>query len=629
MTKVGRDLFENVVEYLILSVILPKETEISGNGQGHVVTFNNVTSAKIDSFRITNSGPGYTGIYISSSTLNICNNWITNNKDGIQVIDSAVHIQNNIINKNGYPDDRIDDYGILWVRSEGFIYNNLIINTVGSGIKVFSNESHALSVINNTITTNSLVGIDCDYCSPVIKNNIIVGNECGISAVNYALPIISYNDVWDNTYNYNQDSGGQASAGLGDISKDPLYVNPDKGNYHLKDISPCKDAGDPDPVYNDLDGTQNDMGAYGGLISLGAIVPAPLQILDITKINTIDLLQLLSQPLDPELKPIYALKLSESVPLSELLEYPSISFDFIPRDENNFQIKSQLTNISIITQIEDDSLFHNLLLIGHRGIVTGEKGQAGLPCFTKVVAIPIGAEMKVELLEGAPKIMSNVMLSPIQPESNGQDDPSPLLIDESYYNQNKILPENLLSIRYHIFFGSKIAYIKVTTARYNPALQELYLYPYMLLRVSFIGGEGNYFPDGRRSPFAEELSKTFLENYSMIEPYDPRLGELGVDVEEAPEKEGVDISQDALWHSILERTVPSEVFIIDNVIPDIVKDEKDIVYYSRTTEKNTMCLKQAACDKDGDGFAYQDCYKEYREEYDPSDPEHQQLASQS
>ena len=30
--------------------------------------------------------------------------------------------------------------------------------------------------------------------------------------------------------------------------------------------SPCIDAGNPDPIYNDHDGSRNDMGAYGGQV---------------------------------------------------------------------------------------------------------------------------------------------------------------------------------------------------------------------------------------------------------------------------------------------------------------------------------------------------------------------------
>lgn len=54
------------------------------------------------------------------------------------------------------------------------------------------------------------------------------------------------------------------------MDKDPLFVNPGKGVFLLRDASPCIDAGDPGSAYNDVarppaGGTgRNDMGAYGG-----------------------------------------------------------------------------------------------------------------------------------------------------------------------------------------------------------------------------------------------------------------------------------------------------------------------------------------------------------------------------
>lgn len=46
------------------------------------------------------------------------------------------------------------------------------------------------------------------------------------------------------------------------ISSDPAFV--DTTNFVLGPTSPARNAGDPDPRYNDIDGTRNDMGIYGG-----------------------------------------------------------------------------------------------------------------------------------------------------------------------------------------------------------------------------------------------------------------------------------------------------------------------------------------------------------------------------
>jgi hypothetical protein len=62
-------------------------------------------------------------------------------------------------------------------------------------------------------------------------------------------------------------------GGAGNIGDDPRFVDPDgpdnivgseDDNLRLLVGSPCIDTGHPGPQYQDLDGTRNDMGAYGG-----------------------------------------------------------------------------------------------------------------------------------------------------------------------------------------------------------------------------------------------------------------------------------------------------------------------------------------------------------------------------
>jgi hypothetical protein len=46
------------------------------------------------------------------------------------------------------------------------------------------------------------------------------------------------------------------------LAADPLVV--DTTNFVLQAGSPARDAGNPDPRFNDIDGTRNDIGIYGG-----------------------------------------------------------------------------------------------------------------------------------------------------------------------------------------------------------------------------------------------------------------------------------------------------------------------------------------------------------------------------
>jgi len=267
-------------------------TIIDGGGDGHVVTGANNTT--IDGFTITNAGGatfGYYGIYCSSASLTITNNTIKDNPIGILCTSlSSPIIRGNVIRDNtGYTTGGTSTQGSgisCGDSSNPLIENNIIIDN-SNGIS--STDSSPI-ITNNVIHGNLVAGPGipfsdrsgiCVYSfgtsTPLIINNIITGNERGIWGSGSSSPIISYNNVWNNTYNNYFD----VSPGIGDISVDPLFVNPANSDYHLQstqasyhggawtsdaDTSPCIDAGDPTSVYDnepEPNGNRINMGAYG------------------------------------------------------------------------------------------------------------------------------------------------------------------------------------------------------------------------------------------------------------------------------------------------------------------------------------------------------------------------------
>ncbi len=50
------------------------------------------------------------------------------------------------------------------------------------------------------------------------------------------------------------------TAGVGNFTDDPQFRFPNGHDFRLSEGSPCIDAGDPDPFYNDSDGSRNDVG---------------------------------------------------------------------------------------------------------------------------------------------------------------------------------------------------------------------------------------------------------------------------------------------------------------------------------------------------------------------------------
>jgi len=177
---------------------------------------------------------------------------------------------------------------VQWGLSNISIVNNRIYNNSGHGIWTtqysynFKEENTDVTLTNNVIANNGGDGIRMTtkwVQFKNISNNIITNNGgYGINYMDTVEPTtIKYNDVWNNSLgNYNN-----TTPGTGDISKDPLFVDPNNGDFHLKsqagrwngtdwvndnETSPCIDAGDPADDYSkepQPNGGRINMGTYG------------------------------------------------------------------------------------------------------------------------------------------------------------------------------------------------------------------------------------------------------------------------------------------------------------------------------------------------------------------------------
>jgi hypothetical protein len=50
--------------------------------------------------------------------------------------------------------------------------------------------------------------------------------------------------------------------GTGELNVDPQFVSSETWDFTLANTSPCIDAGNPDPAFNDPDETRADIGAF-------------------------------------------------------------------------------------------------------------------------------------------------------------------------------------------------------------------------------------------------------------------------------------------------------------------------------------------------------------------------------
>lgn len=205
---------------------------------------------------------------------------VRNAEIGIYCYHSDLSILENIISNIDYASNSAD--GIRLDDSSPLIEHNVIHHVGGIGIRAQGDSEPG--IINNTIydygtySGISFASLDIGAVVPVIKNNIIMraNNSQLVGGILWRLPAspeISYNDVYDpanvtgtgSYYSYHDGTTWvEASGGPGAITADPMFLDEENGYFELDPLSPAVDAGDPAAIYNDNDGTRNDMGAYGG-----------------------------------------------------------------------------------------------------------------------------------------------------------------------------------------------------------------------------------------------------------------------------------------------------------------------------------------------------------------------------
>lgn len=149
------------------------------------------------------------------------------------------------------------------------IENNLIQGNAGSGLVWEAVDGgRDLPVVNNTIVGNGGAGIwsGGPASRMLVTNNIVAGNiGYGLFCASDEEPVRSTNDLWQN------EAGAYSGCtpGMTDLTEDPLFVDPEAGDWTLRFGSPCIDAGTAHgaPVV-DLEGRARpqgdgfDVGAY-------------------------------------------------------------------------------------------------------------------------------------------------------------------------------------------------------------------------------------------------------------------------------------------------------------------------------------------------------------------------------
>lgn len=287
----------------------------SSNFAGGIACYSEGDRAIVQNNVISNNESQYKagGIVVwSNSNISILDNIIENNYAESYGGGILVHEANPVISGNLIKNNTVELYnggGIYCdIGTEPLILNNIITGNQtlgpygnGGGIYCFLSSP----IIERNLIKSNIVhgfngyggGINCEGSYATITNNTLYGNSVpnegfggGIYCGNYSSPMVVNTIAWEDTAEFGEEIYLEPSAsinisysdiqlgwdGEGNLDIDPLFNEPEVGDFHLQFNSPCIDAGNPTEP-NDPDSTRCDIGAYyyDQLVSVNELINIP------------------------------------------------------------------------------------------------------------------------------------------------------------------------------------------------------------------------------------------------------------------------------------------------------------------------------------------------------------------
>jgi len=271
---------------------IDNDSDNNGGDNGNDITIKNLI------FQHGKSSSNGGGLYVhtknSKIVLKYCRfseNYCVDNGGGIY-IDGVAIIENNIFYKNTM-EMNYNSGGGAYIKGTSIIVNNIFIENIAGnapgtngGGGIYANGTS--TVINNVFYKNKANRGGGLYL-PIVNNLYLYNNIFWENSESWGL---YYSDVevfdshssseiniYNNDFSCNDFDGDSICLKIrGDgtynhannISADPLFVDPDNGDFHLQPTSPCINKGDNNaPSLPDTD-FEGDPRIIGGVVDMGA-----------------------------------------------------------------------------------------------------------------------------------------------------------------------------------------------------------------------------------------------------------------------------------------------------------------------------------------------------------------------
>lgn len=236
-----------------------------------------------------------------------------------------------------------------------------------------------------------------------VWNNTFVSSFTGVGSVSNAFPVECINNIFFDLRNYSivgslatavdedynlfyqnfQNTVGEIQSGGHSIFADPMFSDAEAGLYTLRSSSPAIDAGDPDSLYRESDGSRSDIGAFG--------VWEPPQLIG---------------PLDETVRTLYPLFEWIAIPLNQITYTLVVSEDSVFRTSEARTVSS--TWLQWPTALKRGTRYHWRV---HAYSITGTRYQSEVGSFVTNPSLPVPVDYA--LLQNYPNPFNSQTVIPV------------------------------------------------------------------------------------------------------------------------------------------------------------------------------------------------------------------------
>lgn len=202
------------------------------------------------------------------------------------------------------------------------------------------------------------------------------------------------------------------------------------------------------------------------------------------------------------------------------------TFSFNHEGKKGLQLKNQTRgNVTLEYNLDEMSLTtftyngEEMQNIGIADIsLPNAKGLPNVPCYSRTIAIPQGANAVLRVLSYEQQVIKDVNVEPslgIQMENEEPD--MNYTKDMKVYAENALYPAEFASMSAPSQIrGVDIVTISISPVRFNPVTKEAVVYHNIEIAVEFEGGNGQFGDNRLRSPYFDPILAQNIMNYNSL-----------------------------------------------------------------------------------------------------------------